>query len=597
MIISKLSQIYDALNQDFPEIKEDSYYISVFVTGHDQVISISKGKKVLEVIELERFLNDKHSSLGRIPNKKEAELYSDSDFTSKYKDKTISLLYEVKDYISKKYTDKFDAGIFTDSPFHHIFSRIKYPNQNATDIRKIFNVDKWYLGSHHLSHATCSFYQSPFKESLVVTFDGGSKDGTLNLFYFKGNEVKHITEIENPICDSYTKLGLIFKDIKRPTRLEMIPSVYPGKIMGLSAYGQASELHKNLLKEYLYPREGNITREDVEKKLLRYGINVKFCRSEYRSKVSHEELQRSLLEGKEEFNFAASLQLAFEEKFMELIGPYLDEYKNIPLCLSGGGALNILANTRMYEKYDKLPFIPPDPNDSGLSLGALLYLIKPDERYENPYSGIELLDRNLLSTYIFERYLSVESNDYLVKNVRGDRKAIASLLNEGNIIGVARGRAERGPRALGNRSILASASIPGMKDKINRNVKGREWFRPFAPVVRLKDVSKYFEWEHESRYMSFSPLVKEEYRKTLESITHVDGTSRVQTVTEDQNEFIHDLLTELENECGIGVMLNTSFNVDSKPIVSSIKDCLKVLEETDLDGVLIDDTLIIKNYD
>jgi carbamoyltransferase len=129
-----------------------------------------------------------------------------------------------------------------------------------------------------------------------------------------------------------------------------------------------------------------------------------------------------------------------------------------------------------------------------------------------------------------------------------------------------------------------------MKDVLNEKVKHREWYRPFAPVVRLEDVSKYFEWEGESRWMSFCPAVREEWREKLSAITHVDGTARVQTVTREQNEWLYDLLTEFEKQNGVGVLLNTSFNLDGRPILSTIKDAFKILQDTQMD------CLILENY-
>ena len=128
-----------------------------------------------------------------------------------------------------------------------------------------------------------------------------------------------------------------------------------------------------------------------------------------------------------------------------------------------------------------------------------------------------------------------------------------------------------------------------MKDILNEKVKNREWYRPFAPVCRLEDVSKYFEFEGESRGLSFCPKVREEWRDKLVSITHVDGTARVQTVTKSQNPWLYDLLTELDNITGVGVILNTSFNVNGKPILSTYVDAIKVFNETQMDRLLLED--------
>ena len=141
---------------------------------------------------------------------------------------------------------------------------------------------------------------------------------------------------------------------------------------------------------------------------------------------------------------------------------------------------------------------------------------------------------------------------------------------------------------------MCNPSIPEMKDILNAKVKNREWYRPFAPVVRQEDVSKYFEFEGEARWMSFCPTVKEEWREKLAAITHVDNTARVQTVTREQNQFLYDLLTEFEKETGVGVLLNTSFNVNGKPILSTYRDAFIIYDKTELDCLLLEDYYIRK---
>ena len=134
-----------------------------------------------------------------------------------------------------------------------------------------------------------------------------------------------------------------------------------------------------------------------------------------------------------------------------------------------------------------------------------------------------------------------------------------------------------------------------MKNILNKKVKNREWFRPFSPVVRAQDVSKYFEWEKESQWMSFAPLVKEEWREKLAAVTHVDNTARVQTVTFEQNWWLYNILTEMEAQTGVGVLLNTSFNVNGKPILTTVKDVFNILNNTELDSVIIENYYITKH--
>ena len=253
---------------------------------------------------------------------------------------------------------------------------------------------------------------------------------------------------------------------------------------------------------------------------------------------------------------------------------------NNNFILSGGCALNILNNTRINTKVKT--FIPPNPNDSGLSLGFMLSHIKPTKAVSSPYLGPEAWDRDTLSEYASAYKAEVNIN------------TVVDDIVSGKIIGIVKGRCEIGPRALGNRSIICYPVIKEMKEILNKKVKNREYYRPFAPVVRLKDVSKYFEFNGESRYMSFCPKVKVEYRETLESITHIDGTARVQTVTSQQNPFLYELLSKVEEKTGIGMLLNTSFNIAGKPILNTYKDAISILNNTKLDGVLLEDYYIKK---
>ena len=227
----------------------------------------------------------------------------------------------------------------------------------------------------------------------------------------------------------------------------------------------------------------------------------------------------------------------------------------------------------------------------------MLKHLKPKTPVDITYKGLPILDKAMLAQTLNEypyvkklmpkdeEYHSFEQHDFSI---------VLEDLANGKIIGVAQGQAEHGPRALGHRSILCNPSIPEMKDILNAKVKHREWYRPFAPVVRLEDVNKYFEWEGESRWMSFCPTVRKEWRKKLAAITHIDNTARVQTVTKEQNEWLYNLLTEFEKKTGIGVLLNTSFNVNGKPILSTYKDAFIIYNNTELDCLLLEDYYIRK---
>jgi carbamoyltransferase len=201
------------------------------------------------------------------------------------------------------------------------------------------------------------------------------------------------------------------------------------------------------------------------------------------------------------------------------------------------------------------------------------------------YSGIPILDIEKKSELLEGRKTRELDLDYVCK-----------LLKQGKIIGVCRGDSEVGPRALGNRSIICDPSFENMKDIINSKVKFREWFRPFAPFCLKEQANKYFESRdfENFEFMSYAPLVKEDYRKKIPSITHIDGTARLQTVTQESHQFFYDLLNKFEKYSDTNVLLNTSFNIKGLPILTSIKDSLYVLDNTELDCLIIENTIVEK---
>jgi carbamoyltransferase len=303
------------------------------------------------------------------------------------------------------------------------------------------------------------------------------------------------------------------------------------------------------------------------------------------------------LSGQVAYDVAATAQRAFEDCFIEVAKPYFEEYPDLPICITGGCALNILLNTRIKQEFNKEVFVGPNPSDCGIALGLMLNHLKPEQPVDITYKGLPILDKNTLAQnlaeYPYVRRLMDRDEEYHPFE-QWEKSILVDDLIEGKIVGIVQGQAEHGPRALGHRSIICNPSIPEMKDTLNAKVKNREWYRPFAPVVRLEDVSKYFEFEGDSRWMSFCPKVREEWREKLAAITHVDFTARVQTVTKEQNEFLYSLLTEFNDKTGIGVLLNTSFNVNGKPILSTYKDAFEIYNKTQLDCLLLEDFYIRK---
>ena len=431
-----------------------------------------------------------------------------------------------------------------------------------TDPREVFNTEQIKtVARHHETHAAATFYQSPFKEALIVSYDGGGDDGHFNVYSANNMGVRFLNRIDSDFGGGYLLCGSLVREVGEKSRHQL---ALAGKLMGLCGYGKVIPEFVPAFEEFFFDR-------DYEK--LSNWTNLPFKNIK---KPWKDPLTNWAFEGQYAYDIAATAQEGFENAFFEV----LDRYDpNIPLCLCGGAALNVLVNEKIKEKYDRPLYVPPNPHDGGLSLGHLFMYREPTERVDITYSGLPLLDRNKLPEYI-EKYNAKKVN----------KKEIAEIIKDGKIIGLVYGDSEVGPRALGNRSIVCDPNIADMKDILNSKVKFREWYRPFAPFCKKEDAHKYFDSPNfdNLEYMSYAPKVKVD---TLPSITHVDGTARLQTVTEESHSHFYELLTEFGKISETNVLLNTSFNIRGYPILSTIKDALYALENTEMDYVVIEDYL------
>lgn len=511
------------------------------------------------VIEFERFFNIKNSGLAQYK-------------PLKHRDKA---LYSILQYLEKElnFKEPFENLIHINTEC--VDNDITYSYKNYIKANNV--VEGW----HHHAHASGSFYQSKFDKALIFSFDGGGNDGFFNIFTATRSEGVTYLDKTNPAEKfkhdhdfgfPYMCFAHYCDDIKQ----EWISDgnlVYSGKIMGLCNFGTVNEEWLPYFKEFYYSKPDGLDFEDKLKNIITKNCNIVFD-------------EKNRLKDKISWDVAATSQQAFEDCFFEVAQPYLDKYDNLPIIITGGCGLNILLNTKIAERYpERGVFVSPNTNDCGIAFGLLAGFNKPADPIDITYGGLELLDK-----YTYPAW--VESNSAKPFNVT----AVSRELKNGKIFGVARGRCEHGPRALGNRSILCDPAYPDMKDILNFKVKNREWYRPFAPVCRLEDVSKYFKWDRECQHMLFCPEVRDEWKDKLKSITHIDGTARVQTVTEEQNKWLYDLLTEFEKHSGHGVLLNTSFNIAGKPILNTISDAMWVLQNSQMDYLIIEDFYYCKYW-
>ena len=393
--------------------------------------------------------------------------------------------------------------------------------------------------------------------------------------------------------------------------------------MGLTSYGEVQETWMPFARRYVLeyqklpsaPVEGPTTYgkghrmncvglEDIPE-LKKYAVereqNNKDMRWQDRLKnlfglISKTELHLPGPTEKDSQNLAATVQHAWTEEVMRLIKENTGGHEN--LCVVGGCALNGTTNYVIEKSglFKGVHFVP-NPSDCGLSGGAALYAYY--SIYDNGFEGLKGYYSPYLGSLPYDSdKLEQFKQKYPNKSVSAtDLPAIiAKLVSKDLIVGYIGGGYEIGPRALGDRSILCNPLNKKMRDILNDKVKHREWYRPFAPMVTEEDSQKYFTNENPVPYMSVICYTREEYRETLPSITHVDGTARIQTVNVKQHPLMHRALKEFEKLTGMPIFLNTSFNPAGEPILNYIETGLEMLDKTDLD-LVIADNIIFSNHD
>jgi carbamoyltransferase len=552
--------------------------------GHNAGITIyNKGEFI--AIELERLFNHKNLAWCNFMPRMDGE-YMTKIIKHYIKEKYGIDKIDVLRSINSDWENKQIGRFFNVDLIEHNQVRLDSEGnqiEGCSDTNET-SGDGW-AAFHHKSHAAGTFYQSPFDEALVFSFDGGGDDGWNLGYHFdrkkeRDKQMKTIHFSFNDYGNPYFFLGYFIDDIKYIHDYGEACLTYAGKLMGYCSYGSVREDWIEPIKDY-YSKWNRVGWNPVEDKAEQYlsdlgrkiGLHFDFNEHGHASGENR-------LKGDDAKDLIATSQYVFEELHFNEVKKLIDFYKT-NVCITGGCGMNILYNTRIRDYVRKTlgkdVYIAPNSSDCGLSTGLVIDYLRPDEPMDLTYAGEEVYDDNDIFSYMIEGRV-FEPLDL--------SKIIDHIFKDKHIYGVVQGRAEHGPRALGNRSIICSPA-EGMKKVLNDRVKHREFFRPFAPIVRLEDVSTYFDWEGESRHMNFAAYVKEEYREQLASITHSDGTARIQTVTREQNELMYDMLTEAANKGFIPVLLNTSFNVAGKPILNTYKDAFAIMGKEDMNGLII----------
>ena len=474
---------------------------------------------------------------------------------------------------------------------------LKKHDENFNDSKKIF------FSEHHLSHAASAFFPSPFDEAVILTADGVGEWATTTVAIGKGNKLDILKEIHFP-----HSIGLLYSAFTYYIGFKVNSGEY--KLMGLAPYGEPKYVEL-ILNNLIHIKEDGSFRLDQD--FFNYTTGLSMTSKKFH-KLFGEEPRDSKKDKITQFHMdiACSIQKITEDILIRICKSLRQEYKISNLCLAGGVALNCVANGKILKsKIFENIWIQPAASDSGGSLGAALAYwhlelkknretINKDKMtgsYLVPSFNNDEIEKSLIK---LGAQFELLSEDELIEKTAED-------LSLGHSIGWFQGRMEFGPRALGGRSILGDPRNPSMQRDLNLKVKYRESFRPFAPSVLEEDVKDWFELNNDSPYMLLVAEVKKDKQKTMSdeekklfgidklnvkrstipAVTHVDYSSRIQTVHKETNTKYYNLIKKFKDKTNCPVLVNTSFNVRGEPIVNTPEDAFNCFMGTELDRLAI----------
>ena len=452
---------------------------------------------------------------------------------------------------------------------------------------------------HHLAHVASAYYCSPFEKLTAgFSYDASGDFASAMAARCEGAHIEVIDKVTLP--DS---LGFFYTALCQFIGFSAFGEEY--KVMGLAPYGEDkfSDLMRKLVtlpdnswfrlgRGYFGMHEGGESGSTDRQgelamgRLWRNSIEKKLGPPAPRGEVTQREK-----------DIARSVQVRFEEAAVHCLSRLSRFVESDRLAMAGGCALNGVANARILRDTSfRTPYLQAAASDDGTCLGAAFWtwhnIVGSSERFhmQHAFWG---------PAYSEDRHRrAVERTGLTVRECKHEEEVVsvvARMIAEGKVTGWYQGRSEWGPRALGNRSILANPAIPTMKDTINAKIKRRESFRPFAPSVLREDVSTYFEQDIHSPFMMHVVKIRPEWREKLPAVTHVDGTGRLQSVCPESNPLYYRLITEFKKITGLGLLLNTSFN-ENEPIVDTPEQAVDCFMRTDMDALCVGRFIVFKNF-
>jgi len=576
--ISGLEQAMPFKRKHWPHLEERDYRIS---QGHDAAAALVCSGKIVAAAAEERFDRKKQSS--RFPVHAISWCLEHAGLRLA----EVDALVHGFDY--EPYREVYSLDPVSREFYDMVLSRESLAKLIERDL-KDFPLERIHHVPHHLAHAASAYYTSGWDECLVVVVDAmGEAHGT-SVFQGRGGKLERVAAFS-----AQDSIGIFYSLITLHLGFDFNSDEY--KIMGLAPYGNPSRFRDFFAKEIVLRDDGSIripmlrlnkTRDERENYL-----------------ATRDYLNKNLIPARppageitdEHRDLAAALQECLNNVLLHICGSFGRSTGNAHLALAGGVALNCTANGHLLRSrlFDDI-YVQPVSGDDGTALGAALYLSAQNETIPNRRMAVPLLGP-AYDDQAMQKALASFSSEIEVRKFGSMEEtcaAAADLIADGSVLAWYRGQMEFGPRALGNRSILADPGHPEMRDRINAMVKKREAFRPFAPAVSLEEVDRWFDVAPgtELPYMITIVDVREPWRASLPAITHVNGSARVQTVSAKDNPAFHHLLQAVGKKTGRQMVLNTSFNVKGQPIVNTPTEAIETFLGTGIDCLFLENHLV-----
>lgn len=589
--------------------KKATYILGLSCFYHDSAAALIKDGQIIAAAEEERFTRIKNDR--RFPHF--AANYCLEEAGIQQRDLAAVVYYDSASLTFERLLHTLAAvgPAGEDAWMRAMPSWVQYKLHLPQLLRRYLSYEGLVLQDiHHRSHAASAFYPSPYQRAAILTIDGVGEWATASIGIGNGSRIQLLKEMHFP-----NSLGLLYSAFTQFTGFAVNSGEY--KMMGLAPYGEpkyVDTIYENLVD---LKSDGSL---ELNLDYFAYLSQPTMTNGRFAELFGGPARNPDDRITQREMDIARSIQVVTEEAMLRVARYAHQVTGERKLCLSGGVALNCVANGRILrESPFEAIWIQPAAGDAGSALGAALdayhtYFNRPRDLCTN---GRSLQGGSCLGPSFSHPEITafLETNGYPYLRLEPEERAevIARLLEEGKVVGHFAGRVEFGPRALGSRSILGDARNPDMQANLNLKIKYRESFRPFAPSVLAEKVDRYFELDRESPYMLLVAPVREtrrvpfvrpngtdllpivrQPRSDIPAVTHVDYSARIQTVTRDDNSKYYDLIRAFERRTGCATVVNTSFNVRGEPIVCTPYDAYRCFMRTEMDVLVLEDCLLLK---